>query len=110
MILRFTMIAGVALAVTTPSHAQQQTPDAASLRVAPIETTAEAKALIGAPLDTSASGTSGEPEGDVGPLFVITENTVKPAAEWSAEDSAACKAAGGVELPISAGRIACINL
>lgn len=103
MKLNFALIAGTAFVLATPALAQTS-------GIAPIESTAEAQALIGAPLDTSASGGAGEPEGDVGPLFVITGNNVKPAGEWSEDDSKACKAAGGVELPISAGRIACISL
>ena len=47
---------------------------------------------------------------DTESLFVIESGFQKDAAAWTADDSAACKSRGGVELPISAGRIACFLL
>lgn len=109
MTLKITALAALVCGLATPALAQTAV-DPASLKVGPIESTAEAKALIGAPLDTTLSGGSGEAEGDIGPLYVIGGNNVKPAGEWTEADKKACDAAGGIELPISAGRIACIRL
>ena len=106
MLIKTTLIAAAAVMMALPALAQNQP----SGKVAPIETTAEAKALIGAPLDTSLSGAGADPQGDTGPLYVIEGNNMKPAAEWTEADKKACDAAGGIELPISAGRIACIRL
>ena len=85
--------------------------NAGSGSVPTVTTPAEAKALIGAPLETNPPASEyTEETGDVGPLFVIDGNNVKPQGEWTAADRKACDDAGGVELPISAGRVACFRL
>lgn len=101
MMLRLTTFAIVTALTATTSLAQTGT-------VGEIGTEKEAKALIGAPLDTSASGGSAEPQNET--LFFLEGNTVKPSGEWTEADRKACSDAGGTELPLPAGRIACIRL
>jgi len=43
-------------------------------------------------------------------LYVVGDGTILPASEWGAADSEACKASGGVELPLPGGRIACFKI
>lgn len=71
--------------------------------------------LIGAPLLSSQEKyeLTQDPQYDVAndeSLFVVEGGTVKDAGTWTAADSEACKNSGGIELPISAGRIACFKL
>lgn len=60
-----------------------------------------------APLQVDPNAESAEEEVS---LYVIEDGTILPADVWSARDSAACKAAGGVELPLPANRIGCFKL
>jgi hypothetical protein len=43
-------------------------------------------------------------------IYVVEDGTILPASSWGENDSAACKASGGVELPLPAGRIGCFKL
>ena len=75
-----------------------------------VATDAQGKALIGAPLGFNPAADAGEVEGDAETLFVIESGTAKQAGAWTEADRQACSASGGIELEISAGRIACFNL
>lgn len=43
-------------------------------------------------------------------IYVVEEGTVLPASSWSATDTEACKASGGIEVPLPGNRIACFKL
>lgn len=107
MTLKVTTIAALVALTTTPVFAQTaaNTPEPTSTTVA---TDAQGRALIGAPLGYNAA--SGGIGGEAETLFVIDGNNMKPAGEWTASDRKACSDSGGIELPVSAGRVACFRL
>jgi len=43
-------------------------------------------------------------------IYVVGDGTILPASAWGARDSEACKASGGIELPLPGSRIACFKL
>jgi len=90
------MSSAVAMAESTPTSSS-------------VATDAEGKGLIGAPLSYNPSAEGGN-EGNPDTLFVIDTSSAKSSAEWTEADRKACKDSGGIELPISAGRIACFAL
>ena len=108
----YPLIAALVLVGTTGAMAQSNAP-AAPNPVQPtsktVATDSEGRALIGAPLEYNASGAPSAAENSE-TVFVIQNGTVKPSGEWTQADSQACKAAGGLEIPIAAGRTACFRL
>jgi len=74
-----------------------------------VTTDAQGKTLIGAPLSYNPAAEGGN-EGKPDTLFVLETGSVKSTAEWSEADSKACKDSGGIELPVSAGRVGCFAL
>lgn len=108
----YSLIAAIVLFGTTGVMAQSNAP-AAQNPVQPtsktVATDAQGRALIGAPLEFNAAGAAGTAD-NTETVFVIQNGTVKPSGEWTQADSQACKAAGGLEIPISAGRTACFRL
>lgn len=111
MIRRIAVLSAFALCLPTLVSAQEA--DLITLpQIAPEEVS---KALLGAPLRTPEEtyAITSDPAYDITDdesLFVVEGGTVKNADSWSAADSEACKSSGGIELPISAGRIACFKL
>ena len=87
------------------SAAAPATPEPTSKTVA---TDAQGRSLIGAPLqyNPAVSGIDGEPD----TLYILHEGAVKQSGAWGEADSQACKASGGVEIPLPAGRVGCIKL
>ena len=79
----------------------------AALDALPRITPAQAATLIGG--DLSAAPNAESLNEDV-EIFVVDDGMILPAANWTASQSAACKASGGVELPLPAGRIGCFKL
>ncbi len=73
-----------------------------------VATDAQGKSLVGAPLGYNPA--AGDPEGDSDTVYVLNDGTVKQSGAWSEADRAACKASGGIEIPLPAGRIGCIRL
>lgn len=73
-----------------------------------VATDAQGKTLIGAPLGYNSA--AGDPDGDGDTVYVLNDGTVKQTGAWSEADSQACKASGGIEIPLPAGRIGCIRL
>jgi len=43
-------------------------------------------------------------------IYVVEDGAILPASAWGASDSEACKASGGIELALPAGRIGCFKL
>ena len=43
-------------------------------------------------------------------IYVVEDGMILPSGTWSAQDSAACKASGGIELPLPGGRTGCFKL
>ena len=43
-------------------------------------------------------------------LYVVEDGMVRPTAAWSAQDSAACSASGGIEVPLPGNLTACFKL
>lgn len=105
MIHTFSTAAAIILISATAALAQTATAPTSSK----VATDTEGKSLVGAPLSFNPSAEGGN-EGKPDTLFVIETGSVKSAAEWSEADRNACKASGGIELPVSAGRIACFAL
>jgi hypothetical protein len=106
------------LAVVTPEQAGALRSGSPALGLLPAEeqavldalpriTPAQASTFIEGSLISDPTAESLEENID---LYVVEDGTVLPAASWSAEQSAACKAAGGVELPLPADRIGCFKL
>lgn len=110
MFLRTCTALGLALAMAAPAMAQSA--DGSDIEPASLRplTEDDAKVLIGAPLDTTASGAAGDVEADVEEVFVIERSNIKPSGEWTQADAQACKASGGIELEINLGRMVCIQL
>lgn len=112
MTTKFTLIAAFVLLGSTSAMAQSNAP-AAENPVQPtsktVATDSQGRALIGAPLGYNSSGAAGIDDSSE-TVFVIQNGTVKPSGEWTQVDREACKAAGGLEIPISAGRTACFRL
>lgn len=74
-----------------------------------VATDAQGKTLVGAPLGYNpAAGNPDEGDGDT--VYVLSDGTVKQTGAWSEADRQACKASGGIEIPLPAGRIGCIRL
>jgi hypothetical protein len=115
MTRKLSIAAAIVLLGATSALAQTTaTPTAAKNMVEPTSTTvatdAQGRALIGAPLSyNSGAGTAGIDD-EAETVFVIEGGTVKGSGEWTAADRKACKDAGGIELPISAGRVACFRI
>ncbi len=110
---RFLATATVVLLGCGGAYAQAVTAPAASATPAPtsktVATDAQGKALIGASIgfNPAAAGGTG---GDAETVFVLETGNMKPAGEWTAADRKACSDSGGIELPVSAGRLACFRL
>jgi len=82
------------------------TPEPTSTTVA---TDTEGRALIGENLVYNPAVTPDD-AGDAETLYVLNDGTIKDSGEWAADDSKACKASGGIEVPLPAGRMGCIRL
>lgn len=78
-----------------------------SIDTLPRITPAQAATIVTDPLSVSADAESAEDEISI---FVVGTGEIRPSGAWSAQDSAACKASGGIELPLPAGRTACFKL
>ena len=100
-----TVTAMIAVIISTSAFAQSATPEPTSRTVV---TDAEGKNLIGAAIgyNAAAGGSEGNPE----TVYVLDNTNVKKSGSWNATDSAACKASGGIEIPLPAGRVGCIRL
>ncbi len=99
-------------ATPTPVPAAVQTiilPDesAQALSTLPRISPQEVEILIEEPLVVDPNAERAEQ--DVS-LYVMEEGTILPSASWTARDSEACKAAGGIELPLPSNRIGCFKL
>jgi hypothetical protein len=107
------------LAIITPDQAQALTSASGpSLGLLPADeqavidslpriTPAQASTLVG----TSTTGAvNAAPLQEDVTVYVVEEGTVLPASSWNQDQSDACKASGGVEIPIPGGRIACFKL
>ena len=70
-------------------------------------TPAQAATIVGT---AQPSGLDAAPLEEEVTIYVVEEGTVLPASSWNQEQSDACKASGGVEIPLPAGRIACFKL
>ena len=104
----FVLLSGTsAFAQTTATPSATATVEPTSTTVA---TDAQGRALIGAPLQYNSSVGSTGIDGEAETVFVIEGGTVKGSGEWTDADRKACKDAGGIELPISAGRVACFRI
>ena len=107
------------LAIVTPAQADALISSSGStLGLLPQE---EQQALDALPRITPAQaatlvGTSQNGALDAAPLeedvtiFVVEDGTILPASSWNQDQSDACKASGGVEIPIPGERIACFKL
>jgi len=87
------------------SATKPTTPEPTSKIVA---TDAEGRTLIGEQLqyNPNVSAADGDPE----TLYILNEGNVKQSGAWGEADREACKASGGIEVPLPAGRIGCIRL
>jgi len=114
---RFITAVTVVLLSSGTAFAQSATAPAAEAAVAttpaPTSTTVrtdeQGKTLIGAPLGINIAATGGD-DGTPETVFVLDTGKLKPAGEWTAADRKACSDSGGIELPVSAGRVACFRL
>lgn len=88
----------------TPAAATTPAPTSSTVR-----TDAQGKSLIGASIGFNPSATAGNDE-NAETVFVLETGNMKPAGEWTAADRKACSDLGGIELPVSAGRVACFRL
>lgn len=70
-------------------------------------TPAQAATIVGTP---QTSGLDAAPLEEDVTIYVVEEGTVLPASSWNQDQSDACKASGGVEIPLPGGRIACFKL
>ncbi len=109
MSIKLSLVSAFLLVGTVSAHAQSATapatPEPTSKTVA---TDAQGRTLIGAPLqyNPAVSGADGDAE----TLYILNDGTVKQSGAWGEEDRKACKASGGIEIPLPAGRIGCIRL
>ena len=69
-------------------------------------TPAQASTLVADSLSVSADA---EPVEEEISIYVVGTGEILPSGAWSAQDSAACKASGGIELPLPANRTACFQ-
>lgn len=100
--------AAFAQSTTAPSApAASATPPAPTSST--VRTDEQGKSLIGAPLGFNVTATGGD-DGTPETVFVLDTGKLKPAGEWTAADRKACSDSGGIELPVSAGRVACFRL
>ena len=111
MIRQLTLASALVLCASGFATAQ----DSGPVTLPSITTDELSEVLIGAPLLSNQEKyeLTQDPKYDVAndeSLFVVEGGTVKDAGAWTAADSEACKNSGGIELPISAGRIACFKL
>jgi hypothetical protein len=95
-----------AVAASTPVAAD---PDDFTAPPSSIVSDARGKLLIGAPLEQSYRESEPLSDGQ-DTVYVIDSGNLKESGAWTAADSEACKASGGIEIPLPAGRIACFDL
>ncbi len=106
---KLSLVSALILMGTASAFAQTATapttPEPTSKIVA---TDAEGRALIGEQLqyNPNVSGADGDSE----TIYVLNDGTVKQSGAWGEADRKACKASGGIEIPLPAGRIGCIRL
>lgn len=103
-------IAQTAIAQTIAESDLQTRPLSPSLggtETLAVVTPEQAEFLIDVPL--SVNPNAEDAREDV-TLYVLEDNAVKDSGSWTAQDSEACKASGGIELPLPAGRTGCFKL
>ena len=98
-----------AVAASTPVAAPATNPDDFTAPPSKIVSDTRGKLLIGAPLSQSYRESAPLSDSE-DTLYVIDSGNLKEAGAWTAADSQACKASGGVELPLPGGRVACFDL
>lgn len=106
LVSAFILLGSASAMAQTAGAAAPTTPAPTSTTVA---TDAQGRSLIGANIQYNPA-VSGANSGETETLYVLEDGTVKKSGEWGEADRAACKASGGVEIPLPAGRIACIRL
>lgn len=92
-------------AAPAPAAAAPTTPEPTSKTVA---TDVQGRSLIGAQLQYNPAVTAAD--GDPETLYFLNQGTVKQTGAWGEEDRKACEASGGIEIPLPAGRVACVRL
>ena len=106
------------LAIITPEQAGELTTGTATLDLLPADeqevldslpriTPAQAATIVGTP---SNAGINADPLEEDVTVYVVEDGTILPESAWNQQQRDACKASGGVEIPIPGDRIACIKL
>jgi len=106
---KFSLVSAFILMGSASAFAQSATepttPEPTSKTVA---TDAEGRTLIGERLQYNPNVSAAD--GDAETLYILNDGNVKQSGAWGEADRQACKASGGIEIPLPAGRIGCIRL
>ena len=109
MIDRISLVSTLILMGSTSAFAQTAaaptTPEPTSTTIA---TDKEGRLLIGEQLQYNPNVSAADGEAET--LYILNDGNVKESGAWGEEDRKACKASGGIEIPLPAGRIGCIRL
>lgn len=106
LVSAFILLGSASALAQTAGAAAPTTPEPTSKTVA---TDKEGRSLIGANLQYNPAVSAAD-AGEAETIFVLNDGTVKDSGEWAEDDRKACKASGGIEIPLPAGRVACIRL
>jgi len=82
-------------------------PELSTIDALPRITPAMAATLV---VDTLTVDAAAQPVEDDVEVYVVGDGEILPSTAWGAQDTAACKASGGIELPLPGGRIGCFKL
>jgi len=96
----------IAAPVAAPGTFFLSDPEPSIINTLPRITPAQAATFVADSLSISADA---EPVEEEISIYVVGTGEILPSGAWSAQDSAACKASGGIELPLPADRTACFQ-